>query len=56
MADDLGIPEARVVENSQQFPGYFTVAYPQIPFHRNFEYGGKFKIKKKRRPGMQVKR
>lgn len=56
VADDLGIPEARVVENSQQFPGYFTVAYPQIPFHRNFEYGGKFKIKKKRRPGMQVKR
>ena len=56
VAKDLGIPEARVVENSQQFPGYFTVAYPQIPFHRNFEYGGKFKIKKKRRPGMQVKR
>ncbi len=56
VAKDLGIPEARVVENSSQFPGYFTVAYPQIPFHRNFEYGGKFKIKKKRKPGMQVKR
>lgn len=55
LSDDLGIPPAKVIEDTY-YPGYFTIQYPQIPFHRNFEYGGKFKIKKKRRPGMQVKR
>lgn len=55
LSDDLGIPPAKVIEDTF-YPGYFTIQYPQIPFHRNFEYGGKFKIKKKRRPGMQVKR
>ena len=55
LSDDFGIPPARVVE-SVDFPGFYNIEYPQIPFHRNFEYGGKFKIKKKRRPGMQVKR
>lgn len=54
--DDQGIPPAVVVENSHQFPGFYTVNYPQIPFHRNFEEGGKFKIKRKRPTGMQVKR
>jgi hypothetical protein len=55
LSDDLGIPPARIVEDYMA-PGYYAIEYPQIPFHRNFEYGGKFKIKKKRRPGMQVKR
>ncbi len=55
LSDDLGIPPAKVIEDTY-YPGYFTIQYPQIPFHRNFEYGGKFKIKKKRPPGMQVKR
>jgi hypothetical protein len=55
LSDDFGIPPAQVVE-STDFPGFYNIEYPQIPFHRNFEYGGKFKIKKKRPPGMQVKR
>ena len=55
LSDDLGIPPAKIVEDYMN-PGYYAIEYPQIPFHRNFEYGGKFKIKKKRRPGMQVKR
>jgi hypothetical protein len=55
LSDDFGIPPAQVVE-STDFPGFYNIEYPQIPFHRNFEYGGKFKIKKKRKPGMQVKR
>jgi hypothetical protein len=55
LSGDLGIPPAKVIEDYLN-PGYYIIEYPQIPFHRNFEYGGKFKIKKKRRPGMQVKR
>lgn len=33
--------------------GYY-IAYPLAVFQRNFNHGGKFKINKKRRPGMQV--
>ena len=54
VSDDLGIPEAIVVQDPDQTR--YLVQYPVLPFHRNFNYGGKFKIKKKRRPGMQVKR
>ena len=49
---DEGIPLAKVVNRGEGF----TIVYPQIPFHRNFEEGGKFKIKRKRPTGMQVKR
>lgn len=55
LSGDSGIPAARVDE-SIDYPGYYIIEYPQIPFHRNFQYGGKFNIKKKRKPGMQVKR
>jgi hypothetical protein len=49
---DEGIPLAEVVDRGEGF----TIVYPQIPFHRNFEEGGKFKIKRQRPTGMQVKR
>ena len=49
---DEGIPLAKVVDRGEGF----TIVYPQIPFHRNFEEGGKFKIKRQRPTGMQVKR
>ena len=51
------IPEA-IVESwppGDGSEGYY-VAYPLAVFQRNFQYGGKFKVKKKRQPGMQVKR
>ncbi len=55
LSDDMGIPPVKIVEDYMA-PGYYTIEYPQIPFHRNFEEGGKFKIKRQRPKGMQVKR
>jgi len=52
VVDDEGIPEAKVVHDS--YNDRYLIQYPVLPFHRNYNRGGKFKINKRRKPGMQV--
>jgi hypothetical protein len=52
VVEDEGIPEAKVVHDP--YNDRYLIQYPILPFHRNYNHGGKFKINKRRKPGMQV--